>query len=154
MKWTPRLLKYALRIYGPYLGAGVRNTYIAEDWHEVHVQMRLRWFNTNAVGVHFGGSLYSMVDPQLMLMLMQILGPGYVVWDRTSQIEFVKPGRGTVKAVIRIAPEEVAHIRARTEDGDKYLPEFMLNITDDAGEVVARVKKLLYVRKKRPEPSV
>lgn len=152
MKWTPTLLKYALRIYGPYLGAGVKTTYIADDWHEAHVQMRLRWYNTNAVGTHFGGSLYCMVDPQLMLMLLQILGPEYVVWDKASTIEFLKPGRGMVKAVISVTPEEVADIRAKTGGGDKHLPVFTLHVTDEAGEPVAKVTKTLYVRKKRPEP--
>ncbi len=74
MKWTPRRLKLVLRLYPPYLGAGVNVTRIDPDWHELHVSMKLRWYNRNAVGTHFGGSLYSMVDPHLMLLLMGLLG--------------------------------------------------------------------------------
>ncbi len=40
----------------------------------------------------------SMCDPFFMLMLMTRLGPGYVVWDKSASIEFVRPGRGTVTA--------------------------------------------------------
>ena len=89
MNFTPKQLKRILNLYPPYLGAGVRVTYIREDWKELHVSMSLRWFNRNAVGTHFGGSLYSMVDPHLMLLLMQLLGKEYLVWDKAANIEFV-----------------------------------------------------------------
>ena len=35
--------------------------------------MALRWYNRNFVGTQFGGSLYSMVDPFYMLLLMPLL---------------------------------------------------------------------------------
>jgi acyl-coenzyme A thioesterase PaaI-like protein len=109
----------------------------------------VRRFNRNYVRTHFGGSLFAMTDPWYMLMLMDLLGRDYVVWDQRSAIEFVKPGRGTVTAQFRLSDATVAEIRARTASGDKYLPEFSLDITDEAGEVVARVRKTLYVRRKR-----
>ena len=79
MRWTPRRMRWRLNLYPPYLGAGVRCTHVADDWRELRVEMKLRWFNRNAVGTHFGGSPYSMVDPHLMLLLMQLLGPEYTV---------------------------------------------------------------------------
>src|SRR6218665_3322789 len=66
-------LRWRLNLYPPFLGAGVRVQRISEDFLEVDVAMRLRWFNRNYVGVHFGGSLYAMTDPFFMLMLMQCL---------------------------------------------------------------------------------
>lgn len=83
-------MRFLLNIYPPYLGAGVRVSYIRTDWRELHVSMALKWFNRNYVGTHFGGSLYSMVDPHLMLLLIQILGGEYRVWDKASDIEFIK----------------------------------------------------------------
>ena len=38
------------------------------------VEMKLRIWNQNYVGTHYGGSLYSMADPFYMLMLMHNLG--------------------------------------------------------------------------------
>ncbi len=87
MKWTPRRLKFALNVYPPYLGAGVSITKVDRDWRELKVSMKLRWYNRNAVGSHFGGSLYSMVDPHLMLLLMKLLGEDYVVWDKAASID-------------------------------------------------------------------
>ncbi|MCG8563637.1 MAG: hypothetical protein MI747_00990 [Desulfobacterales bacterium] len=64
MKLTPRLIKWGLNIYGPFVGAGIKMEYIAQDWRSARVSMKLRWYNRNIMGVHFGGSLYAMVDPQ------------------------------------------------------------------------------------------
>ena len=148
MKWTPRRLKRVLNIYPPYLGAGIRVTHIGDDWREVHVRMKLRWYNRNMVGTHFGGSLYAMAEPHPMLMLMQLLGKQYIVWDKLAEIEFVKPGRGTVRSVITISEEQLADIRANTVSGNSYLPKFDLHVVDEADELVAKIHKTVYVRKK------
>ena len=149
MKWTPRRLRFVLNLYPPYLGAGIKVTHIGADWREVHIAMKLRWYNRNMVGTHFGGSLYAMAEPHPMLMLLQLLGKDYVVWDKSSGIEFVAPGRGTVRSVIKITDQELQAIRANTADGDSYLPEFNLQIVDEDDRIVARLNKTVYVRKKR-----
>lgn len=149
MKFTPRSLRFLLNLYGPYFGAGVRITHISDDWRETRVSMKLHWYNRNAVGTQFGGSLYSMVDPHLMLLLMQRLGPSYIIWDKSAHIEFIRPGTGPVHAVIRITPEDEARIKEHTDGGLKYLPEFEIQINNEDGKRVALIKKVLYVRKKQ-----
>lgn len=148
MNWTPGLLKFMLGLYPPYFGAGVRITHISPDWHELRVSMKLRWYNRNIVGTQFGGSLYSMIDPHLMLLLMQLLGSGYTVWDKAAEIEFVRPGTGTVTATIAISDADLDDIRENTADNRKYLPEFDLKILDEDGRIVAKVKKTIYERRK------
>ena len=150
MKWTPSRLKFVLRIYPPYLFAGVRVTKIDPQWRELHVSMKLHWFNQNAVGTHFGGSLYSMVDPHLMLLLMQALGRDYVVWDKSAEIEFIKPGKGRVHTVVRITDEDLEEVRRGTAGGEVYRPRFELAILDEEGDIVATVTKVLHIRCRRP----
>ena len=142
-------MRRLLNWYGPYVGAGVKVEYISEDWKETRVSMRLRWFNANAFGTHFGGSLYAMIDPHFILMLMNILGREYIVWDKSAHIDFVKPGKGKVTAVMRITDEEVEQMKAATADGEKFLPEYTVEVLDENGEVVARSHKVLYIRKKQ-----
>lgn len=149
MRITPRIARFAMNIFPPFVGAGIKVTFIRDDWQELQVAMPLRWYNKNAVRTHFGGSLYAMTDPQLMLMLMQLLGKEYVIWDKSASIEFVKPGTGTVKAIFTISDEQLADIREKIADGSKYLPEFEVKIVDAEGEVVANVMKTLYIRKKK-----
>ena len=149
MNVSPKLLKRMLNIYPPYLGAGVKVDYISEDWKELHVSMALRWYNRNAVGTHFGGSLYSMIDPHLMLLLMQLLGKDYLVWDKTASIEFIKATKKKVKSVIKVSDAALDEIRRNTENGDKYFSKFFIEIRDSDDELVARGEKLIYVRRKQ-----
>ena len=151
MRLTPKLLKLALNFYPPYLGAGVKVTYISEDWQELHVSMSLRWFNRNAVGTHFGGSLYSMVDPHLMLLLMQLLGNDYLVWDKTADIEFIKASKSKVTSIIKVTNNDLEVIKNKTCSGEKYFSNFVVEIRDAENDLVAMVKKTIYVRKKQQQ---
>ena len=151
--WDPEALRRRLNTYPPYAGAGIEVTHVAEDASEIRVRMPLERSNVNLVGTHFGGSLYAMVDPHLMILLIQRLGPGYVVWDRAATIEFVRPGRGIVHATIAVTDTEIDAIRAAAADGEKHHPQWTLEILDEAGELVATVLKTLYVRKKRKPGS-
>lgn len=134
--------------YPPYLGAGVRVTRIDPSLRRIDVAMRLRWWNRNYFGTHFGGSLYSMCDPFLALMVMQAVGRDYVVWDKAASIKFLRPGRGRVSARFELTDEQVRQIRADVETGGKAHPHFEVLVTNAAGETVARVEKVLSVKKK------
>jgi acyl-coenzyme A thioesterase PaaI-like protein len=142
-------IRRVLNLYGPYLGAGVRVRHIAEDFSEIRVEMKLHWYNRNYVGTHFGGSLYSMVDPFYMLMLINRLGRDYIVWDKSAQIEFVRPGTGRVHATFVLNDDTLETVRRETADGERYLPTWTVKVTDDNDELVARVKKTLYVKRKQ-----
>jgi len=145
---NPNFFKLLLNVYPPYWGTGIVVKKISPDYKEIIVQMKMRWYNRNYVKTHFGGSLYAMTDPFFMLMLLQILGKEYIVWDKAAHIEFIRPGRGTLTAKFIITDEEIGNILKNTADGQKYLPEFSVDIKDEADETVASVTKILYVRKK------
>ena len=143
-RWKLRLLNF----YPPYLGAGVRIRHIAQDLRTFQVEMKLRWWNRNYVGTHFGGSLYAMCDPFFMLILMEGLGRDFIVWDKSAQIHFRRPGRGTMRANFHISEERIEAIRRQALSQGKVEPTFEVEVLDEAGQVVARVEKLLYVRRK------
>ena len=84
-----------------------------------------------------------------MLLLMRLLGKDYLVWDKSATIEFVKASKKKVSSVIRIADEDLASIRRHTGNGDKYFARFFLDIKDEDAELVAKVEKVIYVRKKK-----
>lgn len=141
------LLKF-MSLYPPYLGAGIRVKKIADDFSQINVEMNLHFWNKNYVGTHFGGSLYSMVDPFYMLMLMQKLGKNFIVWDKAANIKFVKPGRGTVYANFEITDEQINNIIRELEDKPKINPIYKVEIKDDAGQIIAIVEKTLQISKK------
>ena len=144
-----KMLKFGINLWPPFLGAGIRVKHIAPDYREVVVSMKLRWYNRNYVGTHFGGSLAAMTDPFYMLMLIHILGSEYTVWDKTSTIDYIAPGRGTVTARFTLKDDQIAEIKNKTASGDPYYPQFSVDIVNELGEVIATVEKKLYVRKKQ-----
>lgn len=144
----PWLFKTYLNFWGPYRGAGIRVAEIAADYSRIVVELRETRNNRNAVGTHFGGSLYSMCDPFYMLMFMARLGKDYVVWDKAASIDFQRPGKGTVHAVFTLTSEDVARVQAETANGARYTPTFVVEVLDAAGERVAKVDKVLYFRRK------
>lgn len=137
-----------VNLWPPLLFSGIRAKSISDDYRQVDVTLTLRWYNRNYVHVHFGGSLFAMTDPWYMLMLMHNLGRDYYVWDQRGTIEYVAPGRGVVTARFRLDDAIINEIRERTADGEKYLPEFHVEIFNEQQELVARVHRVLYVRKK------
>lgn len=148
----PIVSKFLLNHYAPYKGAGISIDKIDLANHHIRVKMPLTRKNQNIVGVHFGGSLYSMVDPFYMLLLMHHLGSRYIVWDKAATIQFLSPGRGTVYADIQLDPNEVSHIKNLAENHAPVLRNYTLNIFDEAGVRIAEVKKTLYIRRKQPRP--
>ena len=138
----------AINLWPPLLGAGIRVTRMDPDMRAVDVEMKLRFWNANYVGTHYGGSLYSMADPFYMLMLIANLGPGYIVWDKAATIRFKKPGKGKVKAEFRLSEAQIEEIREKLKSQEKYEPAFSVQIKDASGTVIAEVEKLLYVRRK------
>jgi acyl-coenzyme A thioesterase PaaI-like protein len=145
----PRLFRWALTWFPPYWGSGIRVVEVAPDFGRIVVEMRATKLNRNAIGTHLGGSLYAMCDPFYCLILAARLGPDYVVWDKAAHIEFVKPGRGTVRAVFDWSEAQLAALREQAESGTKLLPERSLAVTDSDGDVVATIHKTLYVRLKK-----
>ena len=86
MRTWQKFRERLINLYPPFLGAGIRARRVDERTYEVRLKMNS--FNRNLVGTHFGGSLYSMCDPWFMLILMRLLGNGYIVLDKQANIQF------------------------------------------------------------------
>lgn len=143
------LLKLFLNIWPPLLFSGIRVVELSDDFRKAKVQLKLSFFNKNAVGVHYGGSLFSMTDPFCMLMTLARLGNDYIVWDKSADIDYIKPGKGIVSAEFLITDEFINEIIEQTEHGEKYLPQVPVYVKDEQGELVAKLNRTLYIRKKQ-----
>jgi acyl-coenzyme A thioesterase PaaI-like protein len=144
MSWWLRHIGW----WPPLLGTGIRVTRQDKDLRAVDVEMRLRRWNRNVMGVHFGGSLFAMTDPFYMAMLAPNLGPEYVVWDKAASIRYRKPGVGRVRAEFRLSEERLAEILSVVEREGRYDARFVVEVKDDAGGVVAEVERVIYCAKK------
>lgn len=149
LRRNPFFLKMMLNTYAPYVGAGVKIVRFDVDNLAIDVQMRLNRFNKNYVGTQFGGSLYSMIDPFFMFLLMHHLGNDYIVWDKAAQIDFRSPGLGKVTAQIRLTPDEINTVRELAQSGAPVLRTYPVDVVGEDGKVVTHVDKVLYIRKKK-----
>ncbi|SER14868.1 DUF4442 domain-containing protein [Lentzea albida] len=142
-------LRFGMNLWPPFLFAGIRVEEISADYRYARVRMRLRPWNRNFFGTHFGGSLFAMTDPFWVLLLFNQLKGEHVVWDQAGEIEFVAPGRGTVRAEFRLTDEHVEQVLERTRGTEKALIWFDTDVVGQDGAVIARVKKQVYARRKR-----
>jgi acyl-coenzyme A thioesterase PaaI-like protein len=142
-------LRLGMNLWPPFLFAGIRVEEISPDYRYARVRMRLRPWNRNYFGTHFGGSLFAMTDPFWVLLLFNQLGREHVVWDRAGEIEFVAPGRGTVRAEFRLTDEHVEQVLEQTATGQKALVWFDTDVVGQDGTVIAKVRKQVYARRKR-----
>lgn len=143
-----RLARWRINLFPAYRGTGGRVTYIAGDWREVRVRVPLGRRTRNLVGTIFGGSMYGAVDPFYMIMLMRLLGPDFVVWDKAASIRFRRPGRSTLSARLVLEEAEVERIRRDTLEAPSVDRVFSVDLTDPDGAVCARVEKTLYIARR------
>jgi len=150
--WPSRLPKWMLKslinLWGPFLGMGIHVDSISPDFRRVEASMKLRWYNTNYVGTHFGGSMYATTDAFYMLILINNLGRNYIVWDKAASIEFKKPAKGKLKAIFTFTEDELQAIRDKVDQDSKMIFDKSVDLIDQNGDVVATAVKTLYVRKK------
>lgn len=142
------LLRRGMNLWPPFLGAGITVEHISKDFRHARVRLKHGLLNRNILGVHFGGSLFAMTDPFFMMMVSQNLGKSYIIWDQAAKIEFLKPGKGKVHAAFEITQKQLDEIISSAESGNKVLKDFVANIKDRDEDIVARITKTLYIRKK------
>ncbi|MFK2903568.1 DUF4442 domain-containing protein [Dyella ginsengisoli] len=144
----PSTFRRLLNLWPPFLCNSIRVLKVSDDWSEARVVLRLRPWNRNYVRTQFGGNLFAMTDPFWMLLVMHQLGSDYLVWDKAGAIDFVAPGREDVYAHFKLEQAVVEELRAAAADGGKVLRWFETDVTTASGEVIARVRKQIYVRLK------
>lgn len=146
---SSRTVRRLINLWPPFLFAGIRMVSMSDDCRRAEAELRLRWWNRNAVGTMFGGSLFAMTDPFYPLMLQFNLGPGYIVWMKSASIEFLSPGRTVARARFLLSPETLDEIRAGTVLGKKCEPIFYVDIRDPQDKLIGKVSLTLHVRKSR-----
>ncbi len=143
------MFRWGFNFFPAYRGTGGRVDYISDDWHEARVRLPLSWRTRNYVGTIYGGSIYASIDPIYMLMLMHILGKGYVVWDKAANVRFRKPGKTTLWADFFLSRDEIAEIRRLAETERSVDRVYTVELKDREGKVHATIDKTLYIAKKK-----
>ncbi len=145
---SSRNLRWAFNFWPCIWCTGSQVEFIAGDYTELHISLKLNMRTRNRVGTVFGGSIYSSVDPYFMLLFMQVLGKNYVVWDKGASMKFIRPIIDKVKCRFLIADELIAEVKQRVTETGEYSFELPLKYEDDSGKVYATFTKTVYVAEK------
>src|SRR5215831_2797539 len=143
-----RLTRWGFNTFPAFRATGGRITYIASDWRELRLRIPLSRRTRNYVGTIYGGSMYGAVDPSYMVMLIRLLGPEYVVWDKSASIQFKRPGRSTLYARFHVPEEETQAICAALKSARSVDRTYAIDLVDSAGDVHATIEKVIYIRRK------
>lgn len=143
-----RLFRWGFNIFPAYRGSGGRVVYISGDWHEMRIKLPLNWRTRNYVKTIYGGSIYGSIDPIYMLMLIKILGPGYIVWDKAANIRFRKPGKETLYADFKLTEQEIEEIKYLAASAKSVDRVYNVVLKNAAGIVHAEIEKTVYISKK------
>ena len=139
-----RQMRWAFNFWPCIWCTGSRVEFIAGDFKELHVSIKLNIRTRNRVGTVYGGSIYSSVDPYFMLLFMEILGRDYVVWDKGASMKFVRPIVDKVKCRFLITDELIAEVKQKVAENGEYTFDLPLKYEDDNGTVYATFTKQVY----------
>jgi acyl-coenzyme A thioesterase PaaI-like protein len=149
--FASKIDRIKFNFFPAYRGTGARVVYIADDYREIRVKIPLSWRTRNYVGTIYGGSLYAGIDPIYMLMLIKILGRGYIVWDKAAKIRFKRPGKEALFADFRLTENETDEIKKLLETQKSIDRVYNVELVDKNGKVHALIEKTLYIAKKEKE---
>jgi hypothetical protein len=135
--------------YPVYRRTGARIDYIDESWQKIRISIPLRFWTRNYYGTISGISMFGGVDPIYMVMLIKLLGPGYVVWDKEAAIRFIKPGKNKLIADFKIDGADLDRIRQTLEAEPSMIRTYHVDLIDIEGTVCASVDKVIYISKRQ-----
>src|SRR5688572_18320009 len=144
-----RSFRWFFNFFPAYRGTGGRLVYVADDFKEIRVRLPLNWRTRNYVGTIYGGSIYASIDPIYMLMLIKVLGPDYIVWDKAAKIRFRKPGKDALYADFNLTDDEINEIKELAKNAKSVDRVYSVELKDKNGVVHAQIEKTLYIAKKR-----
>ncbi len=146
--WRSWWLRTLMNWYPMYFGTGGKILFWSADSTEVHLRLRLNIWTYNYVGTIFGGSMFSASDPFYMVMLLRVLGPSFVVWDKSASIKFKKPARSTLYAKLEVTNVVLEEIKTRVKEHGHTTHDFIIQWIDKEGVLNAEMQRHCYIADK------
>lgn len=143
-----------MNLYPPLLINRIVIKRISKDYREVDVVIKKSLLNRNLQGTIFGGTIFSAADPFYALMYWQnfnLSGIKCEAWLKSAEIDYLKPGKTSLLAQFRLSEEDIREAGEAIQNNHKFEKWHEVNLIDRSGEVVAKVKTLVYLRKARNE---
>lgn len=121
---------------------------VSEDLHKVVITLKLNWKNRNYAGSIFGGSMLSATDPIYMIMLIQILGNDYVVWDKAVEATYRRPAKNQIFGEFQFTKDEISKLKKDVSAHKEVTLVKTMHLVDKSDKIVASFNKTLYIADK------
>ena len=144
-KLRPGLVRLGFNWHPAFRGTGGRMVHVSRDLRHLRVRLPHSWRTRNIVGSTFGGSLFAITDGPHPLMLMAALGSDYIVWDKSANIRYRKPGFGTLFADFVLDDDQLAAIRHQLLQCSELEHTFRIELKDRHGTVHTEVERTVYI---------
>lgn len=144
-----KLFRYGFNLSPMYRRSTGKITYVSGNLHDIKIVIPISYKNRNYMNTVFGGSMFAAVDPIPMIQLTQILGNGFVVWDKSAEIYFKKPAKENLYADFVFTDAELEDIKQRVATEQEITITKRTQLTNkDKTVVYCEVDKKIYVANK------
>ncbi|MBC8052740.1 MAG: DUF4442 domain-containing protein [Sphingobacteriaceae bacterium] len=146
---SEQVLKWAMRLYPPFLFQGIWTQKFEKSFMGVRVKICSSIFNRNYNASIFGGTIYSAADPFHVILFHQILKrKGYTIklWSKHASIDFIKPGKCNLYFSIQLSEENIKEAIQKLDTEGKFIKTFPVQITDKDGIIYAMVHNEIYIK--------
>lgn len=114
-----------------------------------HVVLRLPFNDqtTNFIGIMYGGSMYAATDAVYVVMLWYRLGYDYIVIDKASTVNYMRPGTEDLTAEFYIPESDIITIKNELKHKKSLTRDYMIRLVDSHNKLVCKISKTIVIRK-------
>jgi uncharacterized protein (TIGR00369 family) len=138
--WIAKRLSPARRLewFPPFRAMGIRVLELSESWDRARILLPLNAHTRNPGGSMFGGAIAALADPIAALACARRF-PGYWVWTRDLQVDFLREGRTDLELRFEFDPELARRIELELARRGRCTPGFEYGLYLADGRMAAHV---------------
>lgn len=149
MQVSEKVLKWAMRLYPPFLFQRIWVRHFGKGFKSVTVGISRSLLNRNYNASIFGGTIFAAADPFYALMFDQIFrrkGFKTVVWLKSASIQYTKPARTRLIFSITIDDDELHEVEAALIGQGRFVKTYAIVIRDRTGDTCAIMQNEVYIK--------
>lgn len=127
--------------------SGAEITYISESLDRLSLRLPLNEQTQNFMGIVYGGSMYAATDAIYLCLLWYRLGEDYLLMDKSSQVEYLRPGLSDLQAEFHLPDREIQLIKETLQQKKSMVREYLIDLKDKNNKSVCKIRKNIYIRK-------
>ncbi len=132
-------------LYPPFFLMRVKVLEMSGNRRRMRLKLPLTWASRNMGGSMFGGYQAALADPIAPLACAAVF-PGYAVWTRHLELDFIKEGAGDLELRFDFSPEQERAIRAQLESRERSTPTFEYGYYLPDGSLCTRIRCRVAIR--------